>query len=450
MKRTIDYFLLEWKNRRTLKPLLLRGARQVGKTYAVRTLGKTFPHFVEVNLERNEAARSIVEKDLDVERIVRQLSELLQKQIIPGSTLLFFDEIQAVPKAIITLRYFYELMPQLHVVAAGSLLDFAIAQVGVPVGRVTFLHMYPVSFLEFLVALGNKEWAKSITNYTPDTPISEPLHEILLNLVGSYTALGGMPEAINKWITTKQSRDVKTVHAELLTAYQQDFDKYAKQHQIKYLNALFTKTMEQLGDKFIYARIGEYKKRELEPALELLERANVFTKVTQSSGQGIPIGAQADLHDFKIIFLDVGLTQALLDLDIAPWFFDPLTTFINKGEIVESFVGQEILAYTDPIKKEHLYYWHRETKGSGAEVDYLVQLKEKVVPVEVKSGASKRIKSMHIFLESHQKSSYGIRFWAGNYEKEQTIDSYPLYAVVKPLMDVNDNLRNSIMSLLRD
>lgn len=448
MERTIDYFLIEWKNREGRKPLLLRGARQVGKTHAVRVLGANFSHFLEINLEENKAARSIIEKDFDIDRILLQLSELLQEKIVPGSTLLFFDEIQNVPQAITALRYFYERVPTLHVIAAGSLLDFALEQVGLPVGRVSTLYMYPLSFLEFLIALGHKTWAKSIIDYTPTSPIQDPLHEKLLDTVGIYLALGGMPGAINEWLKTKQSRDVKRVHSELLFAYEQDFGKYAKRHQVKYLDLLFIRSIEQLSRKFMYARVGEYKKRELEPSLVLLEKAGLIYKVIHSSGQGIPLGAQADLDDFKIIFLDVGLSQALLKLDITTWFINPLMTFVNKGEIVEAFIGQEILAYSDPINKETLFYWSRETRGSEAEVDYLIQIGEQVVPVEVKSGTSKRIKSMQIFLETHLKSSYGIRFWAQLGSLDGKIYSYPLYAVVKPLLDNNSFMRQAIMKLI--
>jgi len=448
MKRTIDYHLLEWKNRSNRKPLLLRGARQVGKTHAARVLGQTFDNFIEINLEFNEPARLIFEKNLDPERIALQLSELVQTPIKPGSTLLFIDEIQHVPKAVTALRYFYELMPELHVVAAGSLLDFAIEQVGIPVGRVTALYVYPVSFMEFLVALGHKEWAKAIMKYTPADAISDSLHGELLYLVGIYIAIGGMPAAINEWLKTKISREVKIVHSELLFSYQQDFDKYAKKHQIKYLNLLFQKAIDQLARKFMFARVGEYKKRELEPALELLEKAGLFHKAIRSAGQGISIGAQAELDDFKIIFLDIGLSQAVLKFDLAQWFIDPLQMFINKGEIIEAFVGQEILAYSDSISKENLFYWRKDTRGGEAEVDYLVQLKEQVVPIVVKAGGSKRMQSMEIFQASHPNSSYGIRFWAHNYELQERIHSYPLYAVSKPFFDTNEYIFNAVKSLV--
>ncbi|MFH1644233.1 MAG: AAA family ATPase [bacterium] len=448
MKRIIDYFLLEWKDRVNRKPLLLRGARQVGKTHAARELGRQFQNFVEVNLESNESARRIIEQDLDPKRIVFQLSELLQAQILPGSTLLFLDEIQSSLNAITLLRYFYEIMPDLHVIAAGSLLDFAIEQVGIPVGRVSSLFMYPLSFIEFLVAMGHKGWAKLIIENDINNQLSEPLHEKLLTLTGEYIAIGGMPEAINEWIRTKTSRSCKIVHSDLIFNYQQDFGKYAKKHQIRHLNILFDKAIDQVGRKFMFSRVGEYQKRELEPALELLEKAGLFHKVTRASGQGIPLGAQADLDNFKIIFLDVGLSSALLKLDISYWFTDPIAALINKGEIVEAFVGQEILTYSDPITKESLFYWRRESKNSQAEVDYLVQIQDKIVPIEVKAGRSKRIKSIQIFLDSHPNSLYGIRFSSDNYSSYQKINSYPLYSVANPFIKKSESFAKAIYSLI--
>ncbi|MBS1987980.1 ATP-binding protein [Candidatus Dependentiae bacterium] len=449
MKRIIDFFLQEWKNEAfNRKPLLLRGARQVGKTHAARNLGASFKQFVEINLESDENARKILSQDLDPKRMVFQLSEYLGKEIIPGSTLLFIDEIQIVPQAIIALRYFYEIMPELHVIAAGSLLDFAIEQVGMPVGRISSLYMYPMSFFEFVVALGHERWAQTILEHNPTDPLFDGLHDKLLALVGTYLALGGMPAAVNTWMQTQTSRSVKKVHSDLLDSYQQDFNKYAAKRQIKYLDALFAHALSQLSNKFMYSKIGDYQKRELEPALELLQKAGLFHPVTRSAGQGIPIGSEAYLNDFKIIFLDVGLSQAALNLDIVPWFLDPLTTFVNKGELVEAFVGQELLAYADPIAKNRLFYWRKEERNSQAEIDYLVQVKESVVPIEVKAGRSLRIKSMHIFLDSHTQSTYGMRFSSHNYKQDERVWTFPLYAVVKPFYDAHEEIRKALLNLI--
>lgn len=450
VKRIIDHFLVSWKTEYNRKPLLLRGARQVGKTHAVRTLGKTFAHFVEINLEEHELARKIFDTGVDAKRILKQLAELIGEPIQPGKTLLFLDEIQAVPKTITALRYLYEHFPDLHVIAAGSLLEFAIAQVGLPVGRISFLYMYPLSFLEFLAAAGHPSWVSTILHYnaTDEEQISTALHEQLLILVGTYLAIGGMPAAINAWVASSLSREASKAHESLLAAYQQDFDKYARAHQIKYLQLIFKHGLEQLSKKFIFSHVGEYQKRELEPALELLIRAGLFHRVTRSASQGIPLGSQADLSDFKLIFFDVGLTQALLKLKITEWFLDPLAAMVNKGMLVEAFVGQELLVYADPITREELYYWQRASKNSDAEIDYVVQYNEQVVPIEVKAGTSLRIKSMHLFLASHQeRSSYGVRFSARLHGCNDQIYSYPLYAIAKPFIVDGSDMHQALLTL---
>lgn len=449
MKRMIDFFLQEWKNEpHNRKPLVLRGARQVGKTHAVRAIGKTFPYFVEVNVELDQGAQFILREDLNPKRIVQQLAEHLQCDIVPGKTLLFLDEIQVVPQIVTALRYFYELMPELHVITAGSLLDFAIEREGMPVGRVNTLYMYPMSFFEFLVACGNDGWARLILEHDATQKLLEPVHEELLKLVGIYVALGGMPEAINTWINLRNSRPVRKVHAALLESYQNDFDKYAAKHQVKYVAALFGHALTQIGRKFIFSKVGDYKKRELEPGLELLQKAGVVHTITRSSGQGIPLGAQLHRDDFKVIFLDVGLGQAAMHYDVTPWLLDTAASFINKGEQIEAFVGQELLAYADPIAKERLFYWCREERNSQAEVDYLLQCGDKVVPIEVKSGKGVHLKSMQSFLESHPQSPYGIRFSTHNFSIEEKLHSLPLYAIAKQLFDQNESIHEAMLYLI--
>lgn len=438
MKRLIDFYLKEWKEATTRKPLLLRGARQVGKTSAVRTLGNLFPHFLEVNLENYPEAAEVFEHgNFDPHRIIKELSERLKVEtpVFPGRTLLFIDEIQVVPRAITALRYFYEQMPDLHVIAAGSLLDFAIQEVGVPVGRVEFHQMYPMSFLEFLSALDEKMMIEEIINHTADEPIADYLLTKGLNLVGEYLAIGGLPEAVKKWALIKEPYECFKVHQSITSTYQQDFNKYAKRFQIKYLNALFKGVPVQLGKKFNYSSIpGEFRKRDLSPALDLLETANIVHKVQRTAAQGIPLGSQIDPDDSKVILLDVALSQALLGLDLGFWITNPLEQFINKGNLVEAFIGQEIISYADSIKKEELYYWAREKAGSEAEVDYVIQQGERVIPIEVKSGKGTTLKSMQMFLESHPNSPYGIRFSTNNYSIHQKIHSYPLFAVAKIIM----------------
>lgn len=431
MKRFIDQHLLDWKKDHG-KPLILRGARQVGKTFAVRQLGKTFDNFVEINFEEQRDLKNIFERDLDPNRIILELSQRLNAQIIPGKTLLFFDEIQAAPLALTSLRYFYEKLPTLHVLAAGSLIDFAIQEVGIPVGRVRSLYVYPLSFIEFMIARGYSLLSDGIRNHSIDQPFSKLLHDTALRLVSEYLAIGGMPEAVKTWCDFQDPFKSADVHQSLIDAYRQDFVKYAKTSELKYVQALFNQMPKQIGKKFKYSGIeGDYRKRELSPCLDLLKTACIVHKVLQTSGTGVPFGALAGLDHFKIIYLDVAIAQALMGIRLGDWIVYSLDHFVNKGEIVEAFIGQELFAYSSPFMKTDLYYWHRGTRASQAEVDYLIQQGDKVIPIEVKSGKGTTLKSMHMFLQTHSNSPYGIRFSAHNYSIHEKIHSYPLYAVAQ-------------------
>ncbi len=427
MKRLIDWHLKTWVEGVRRKPLLLKGARQIGKTYSVRQLGKSFSSFVEINFELTPEARTIFEKDLQPERILWELGLLTGITIIPGETLLFLDEVQVAPQVILSLRYFYELMPNLHVIAAGSLVDFALEKVGMPVGRVSMLYVYPLSFMEFLAATGNTQFIDVIVK---KKQISDILHDTLLDFLGHYLAIGGMPEAVQSWVETKDPRASYEVQKDLADTYRQDFSKYAKRHQLPCLDILFNQISHFIGNQFKYSEIhGDYKKRELAPCLDLLRRANVVHQITHTVGNGVPLGAEVNLNWFKVIFLDVGITQNLLGLDLPAWFLNPDKNLVNRGAIVESFVGQELLAYASPRCKEELYFWKRESTSSQAEVDYVCQFEQEIIPIEVKSGHGSTLRSMHRFLEEHKASKVGVRFWAGGYVMSDLIDSRPLYAV---------------------
>lgn len=449
MRRIIDHFLLQWKSDKLRKPLLLRGARQIGKTHSARQLGTTYSDFVEINLERRTDAHIIFERDLEPTRMIRELSLIARKPIIPGQTLLFLDEIQAVPRAITALRYFYELMPELHVIAAGSLLDFSLMQIGIPVGRVQSLYMHPLSFIEYLAAVDEPLLIDEILHHNITEEMGPAIHTKLLGLLGEYLALGGMPDSVHNLITTKDPLTCAKVHTTLLDTYRQDFGAYARKLQVKYVALLFDQVPLQLGRKFKYSIIeGEYRKRELAPALDLLIMAGVAHKVFHTAGHGIPLGAQVDLQDYKTIFLDAGLAQAALGLDVAGWFLQPAAEFINKGSLVEAFVGQELLAYTSPHSKNNLYYWHKEAGTRQAEIDYLIELNRTVIPVEVKAGSGRTLKSLQQFLETHSASPYGIRCSTQNYSVHEKIHSYPLYALAKILSDHNDEMRLAIKLLV--
>ncbi len=450
MKRLIDYHLLQWKDHPYRKSLVIWGARQVGKTYAIREFAKQFLSFVEVNLEENNEAQTIFAQHVSPQEIVSRLEKVFKKEIISGSTLLFIDEIQAVPQAITALRYFYEKMPELHVIAAGSLLPMTIQKDGMPVGRITFLHMYPVSFIEYLVSTSNKLLVHQLLKEQPyNHPIENLFHEMLLNELAKYIAIGGMPMAVQCWAETQRPLFCLEMHAALDKSLRNDFFKYAKKTQIKYLTMLYHASTLLLGKQFKYSAVTtEYRKRELEPSLDSLVRANLIHKVKRTAAQGLPLGAQASETDFKLVFLDVGLAQKIAGQDTKDWFINPLSELINKGSIVESFVGQEIVAYSNPIEEASLYYWHREERGSSAEVDYVARLGKYAIPIEVKSGPGSTLRSLHSFLSSHPQSPYGIRFSTHNFSIEQKIHFIPLYAVAKPFYDDSEELRKAMEYIL--
>ena len=435
MRRFINYYLENWKSSPRRKPLLLRGARQVGKTHAARQLGRSYQGVVEVNLERNKHASMIFEPDLDPERIIRELALLTGHAIIPGKTLLFLDEIQAVPKALTSLRYFYEEMPKLHVIAAGSLIDFALEQVGIPVGRVTSLHVRPLSFMEFLCALDKQHLAKAIMSHPIEKDFAQSAHTQLLDIVGHYLAIGGMPEAVKCWRDAADPNQCFEVHQELITAYRQDFNKYAKKTQLKYLDIIFKDIPRQVGCRFKYSAIdGDYRKRELAPCLDLLCKAGVAQKVIRSAANGLPLGGESYPNDFKVIFLDVAIGQAVLGHDPRNWILDSTNSFANNGGLMEAYVGQELLCYSDPRGLEDLYYWHRSQRTSQAEVDYVCAAESSVIPVEVKAGPGTTLRSLRQFLDGRPKSPYGVRFSTQNYSVHEDVHSYPLYAIAQTFL----------------
>lgn len=437
MRRLIDYHLAAWAKNPYRKSLVLHGARQVGKTYAVRQLGATFDNFIEVNFEANQKLATLFEHNLDPKRILRDLCTAINIKLpTAGKTLLFFDEIQAVPQGIIALRYFYEMMPELHVIAAGSLLDFAIQQVGMPVGRVQSLYMHPMSFIEYLVARGHSMAVNAIFNHDFHEEMSPVIHNMLIEHLAQYSALGGMPQVVDIWHKAQDLQECASIHQSLLDSYRQDFYAYARQKQVNHVRALFDNIPLQLGRKFKYSEVeGGYRSRELSPGLDLLCMAGVAQKVWYSAGQGIPLGAQKLLDDFKVILLDVGLSQTILGLQLGDWLLQPATAFVNKGEHVEAMIGQELVAYVDPMYDTELYYWHRRKVGGEAEIDYLIQENEYVIPIEVKSGKGTTLKSMHVFLENHPNAPYGIKFSTQNYSAYQNIRSLPLYAVASIFLD---------------
>lgn len=432
MKRFLLDELLKWKESSIRKSLILRGARQVGKSYLIREFGKHFDSFVEVNFEKDHNLSQIFDGDLEPQKIIEKISAAKNTSVIPGKTLLFLDEIQAVPRAVTALRYFYELMPQLHVISAGSLLEFVLEKTGMPVGRVSSMYLYPLSFKEFLVASGREMLCDYIDKHDPQNPVSEVFLDQLMTLFGEYMAVGGMPEAVSVWLEHKDLKKVREIHHNIIDTYRQDFLKYAKNQQIHHVDKVFSAVPRMLGKKFVYSRVDEtLKSREIKPALELLEMAQVVHRVSHSSSNGVPLGAESNDSIFKTIFIDVGLAQAILGLSDGEWILDVKNSVVNRGEIVEAFVGTEILAYCDPHRPQKLFYWVREKQNSQAEIDFVIQKQDKVIPVEVKSGTTGNLKSMIQFLKEKPSTPYGIHISPNNFGIHNNINQIPLYAIWK-------------------
>lgn len=438
MERALIQHLRKWRASTVRKPLILRGARQVGKTYLVNQFGQEFHSFVSVNLERQPTIASLFSENLDPKQLLQHLQLITGQRIIPGETLLFIDEAQVAPRALLALRYFYEECPLLHVIAAGSLLDFAIEKVGIPVGRVSFLYLYPLSFIEFLRATGRELAASAILAHPFPSPVPDAIHQQWLAYVGEYLAIGGMPEVVNTWQHTQDIDVCGEIQYAIIESYRQDFEKYCKHHEVKYVSLIYEQIPQQLGKNFKFSKLpGEYRKRDLAPCFDLLTKAMVINPIYHSDGQGLPLGAGAD-HDYcKATFIDIALAQRLMNHHPKDWFLDPTQSLINKGEITESFVGQELLAYSHPQEKAQLYYWQRHERGSSAEVDYLSNIHGKVIPIEVKGGAGSTLRSLQLFLNTHP-SPYGIRLSTQNFSQHGKIHSYPLYAIAT-LKHYSDN-----------
>jgi hypothetical protein len=428
MNRSVLDTLLAWKAAKNRKPLLLRGARQVGKTYIVEELGKTFPSFISLNLEQDVKYQSCFDSLQPVD-IIDQIALIKGASITPGETLLFIDEIQAYPKAIEALRYFREQMPMLHVIAAGSLLEFVLNQeaISMPVGRVEYLYMYPCSFDEFLVSISSVKMKERLSTCTIDNPLSSGLHQELLELFKVYMAVGGMPEALATYQSTRQLYDVQRVQRSILQTYRDDFGKYASKANLQYLQAVFDRAPGMVGAQIRYHKIDpEFRSRELKQAIQLLEHAGVIKRVIATAASGLPLITTANEKKFKLQFLDVGLVQCTSELGQAVLQQD--IHKLNDGGLAEQVVGQSLLAYQDPFLAPSLYFWARDARGSSAEVDYVLNLSGNIVPIEVKPGATGHLKSLH-WLMKERDLPLGIKISAAPLSHEKKILNIPFYLI---------------------
>jgi predicted AAA+ superfamily ATPase len=426
MKRFLEQELIKWKDLRDHHPLLLRGARQVGKSYLVEHFGKDhFENLVTVDFERRPDLKRCFETR-EPSEILKRLEIVLQQKISPGKTLLFFDEIQECPDALVSLRYFRELLPEQHLIAAGSLLEFLLhdERYSFPVGRVEFLYLRPLSFLEFLSVATPISYER-IQTISLQSPANQVEHEELLKWVQAYFFVGGMPAAVHAFLENNSFLDGQRVHQRILQAYESDFGKYASLIQHKYLQKIFQKAPAIIGEVLKYSNIDrETRSRDLKPALELLTKAGLLQQVFATTASGLPLSAHILDHRFKLFYLDIGLLQSATHVD-AEDFWQKELLQINEGKLAEQYVSQELIACRAPFSNQPLLYWERE-KGGDAEIDFVTSVDSQIIPIEVKAGSSGSLRSLHSFLNLKQVP-LGVRISEHPLSLNDTLLSIPLY-----------------------
>jgi hypothetical protein len=406
MYRRSEDELLSWLVASRRKPLVVRGARQVGKSTLVRNVAarRGVPLW-EVNLEQHPVLDSVF-ATLDPATILREIGLRLNRSGVGrGEGVLFLDEVQAAPKAMTALRYFYEMRPDLAVIAAGSLLELTLADVetAMPVGRVDYHFLGPMKFSEFMAARGEDLLLAELSGFDGRSAFSATAHERLLDLLREYLLVGGMPEAVARYMDSRDPVAAVAVHRSILNTYVDDFSKYARASDLERLRRVFEALPANLGQKVRYNRFHpDWRAADIRRALELLQRAGIAVPAVHSDGSGVPIGAEEDPTVFKLFHLDVGLVGTATGLGNVSFEDFRSGRFVNQGVLAEQFVAQH-LAHGQPAgEKPRLHYWQRGGSRANAEVDFLVQRGRRVLPVEVKSGASGSLRSLHQFMLKHE------------------------------------------------
>jgi uncharacterized protein len=424
MKRLFEKRLLDWKNSTRRKPLIVRGARQVGKSYTITEFGKGyFNNCVIIDFERDPKFRNIFENDLNPAGIISDLELATGQRIIPGETLIFFDEIQECPRALMALRYFYEEMPSMYIIAAGSLLEFAMGDISFPVGRVQFAELYPLNFLEFQMALGNEKAIDYLTG--APAKLSESSHQFLLDQLKDYFFVGGMPEAIKSYSETRSVSSAIEVQGEICNSLKQDFTKYNPHVDKQCLTEVFTSLAKNVGKQTKYASLSEgYSNPTIKKAYQTLVQAKLISKVNSVNPRGLPLSIMTS-KVFKSSLLDIGIMNYLCGIYKTDEYFRSDLLGIYRGAMAEQFVGQEIIS----SQNNELYYWSRQAKSSTAEVDYIISVNERIIPVEVKSASAGRLRSMHQYLKEYPDCKAGYVFSANKYAElaDQKLIFMPLY-----------------------
>ncbi|MDZ7762374.1 MAG: ATP-binding protein [Desulfovermiculus sp.] len=446
IERFAEQDLVLWLHKDVRKPLVLRGARQVGKSTLVREFARKNGLVLnEINLERHLLLDELFQTS-NIPAICRELEVITGRNIQDRGNLLFLDEIQATPHALMVLRYLHEEMPEIPIIAAGSLLEFTLADhsFSMPVGRIHYYHLHPVSFGEFVNAM-EPALVKYIQELTPGSPPPAIAHQKLLQLQQEFFCVGGMPEAIFEYQKNKSLISVQEVHRSIIDTYQDDFAKYARRNDLVLLQKVLAFIPRALGRKIKYAAIDkEQRSAKVKEAIDLLAKARVCHKVCHSHSTGVPLAAEANDSVYKLLFLDIGLTNHVLGLDWTALSRMEEQQIVNEGGLAEQFIGQHLMNISGGKDVPRLHYWLREGKRDNAEVDYVLSLFGKVVPVEVKSGKSGTLKSLHQFMHrrglaravrfdlnfpSEQNVTHAISTKKGVAEVNFTLISLPLYAV---------------------
>lgn len=412
----------------------------MGKTSSVREFARTsFSSFVEINfLETPEVGAFFKEGSLSPRSIIEKLTVYCNASIAPGQTLLFFDEIQECPEALTALRFFYEQLPELHVVAAGSLLEFALKDLSsYGVGRIESLFMYPLSFEEFSLALAGEIFCNAVQGASLERPLDDVFHRRALDLLKLYCMVGGLPKVVQRYCDTRDLQQCLPLLEELVLGYEDDFAKYGTRVSSEKLRATLRSVAQQAGGKFVYSRISPGTKLSgYDQAIDLLSRAGLIYKIARSSANAIPLGAEVDPRSFKSIPFDLGIYNRLLGLPLSDILLDDSISFSNRAAFAEIVCGLELVAHAPENLKCGLYYWHREARSSSAEVDYVVQRGAAIIPLEVKAGTKGQMQSLYRFL-AEKDADYAIRTSLENFSTISTkvsdtnvrVDVVPLYAI---------------------
>lgn len=428
MERFLYEQLLAWKASEDRKPLLLQGARQVGKTFLLKEFARReYRDFAYFNFEQNPQLGKLFDSLLSPDILIESLSALMGRKIEPDSTLIFFDEIQESPRAMTSLKYFYEQAPQYHIVSAGSLLGVSVGKsTSFPVGKVSFMTLYPMSFFEYLVAMKENMLVKSLKDHAFWKPLPEIFHEKLSRLFKYYLYIGGMPEVVQDYIKKKDIENVRRLQKEILNAYERDFSKHTSPSEAIRISQVWRSIPTQLARENKKFKYSEVKKggraSRFESAIEWLRKAGLIYVVYNIKVPKLPLSSYADDSKFKIYMLDSGLLGALLNVPSRVIIQGNSLFSQYSGAFVENFVSQEFWVHID---SGEVYYW---TSNSEAEVDFIVSIGSEIFPLEVKGGLSRRIKSLRVYAAKYNPPGI-FRTSPRNFTRDGDFTNIPLYAI---------------------